>query len=72
MQPCREPELSPVNVFVEALRVIRTTAAAWSVRLLPSADRARDAYFASASDHVDLENRIRSWERRPAPFWDRV
>lgn len=62
----------PRSILAAALQAIRTTASAWSVRLFPSADRQRDSYLSGAVDHIDLEQRIRNWERRLTPFWDNL
>ena len=59
-----------VDLLVDAMRVLRTTAAAWKRRLFPTIDRERDAYLSGAVDRIDLERRIRTWERRSTPFWD--
>ena len=59
-----------VDILVEAMRVLRITAAAWKVRIFSGADRERDAYLSAAVDRHDLERRIRTWERRPTPFQD--
>ena len=59
-----------VDILFEAMRVLRTTAAAWRTRLFPGVDRERDAYLSGAVDRIDLERRIRTWERRPSAFRD--
>jgi hypothetical protein len=46
--------------------------AAWRDRILAPSDRQRDAYLACSVDRIDLEQRIRNWERRPASFWNAI
>ena len=48
------------------------TLADWRDRLFPAADRLRERYLSAAVDRVDLEQRLRALERRPAPFGDCV
>lgn len=61
-----------IDLVWQAANLIRTTAAAWKDRIFPPAERQRDAYLSGAVDRIDLEQRIRKWERRPTPFRDGV
>lgn len=53
-----------------AMRLLHQAASGLLNRIFPRADRQRDAYLSAAVDRIDLEQRIRNWERRPTPFWD--
>src|SRR5436190_372512 len=61
-----------IDFVLHAMSVIRATAAAWKWKLFASTDRERDAYFSGAADRIDLEQRIRNWERRPTSFRDAI
>jgi hypothetical protein len=55
-----------------ALGRVLKTLAEWRDRVFPAADRLRERYLSAAVDRVDLEQRLRTLERRPAPFGDCV
>jgi hypothetical protein len=61
-----------VNGAFQAMRVFHRAASELVDRIFPRTERQRDAYLSAAVDRTDLEQRIRNWERRPTPFWDRV
>lgn len=61
-----------VDLAFAAARAIRKAVNGWKELFFPPADQQRDAYLSGAVDRVDLEQRIRNWERRPTPFWDGV
>ena len=44
-----------VDLIVAMFRSARAAASRWKERLLPSADREREAYLSAAVDRVDLE-----------------
>lgn len=48
------------------------TVAAWRDRVFPASDRLNERYLSAAVDRVDLEQRLRTLERRPTPFWDGI
>jgi hypothetical protein len=54
------------------LDAVFAAVAAWRDRILAPSDRQRDAYLACSVDRIDLEQRIRNWERRPASFWNAI
>jgi Protein of unknown function (DUF3563) len=57
------------SVF-SAWSALRATLGALKDRVFPPTERQRDAYLAEAVDRIDLEQRIRNWERRPTAFRD--
>lgn len=59
-----------VDRAFRAMRLLHRAASGVLNRIFPRADRQRDAYLSAAVDRIDLEQRIRNWERRPTPFWD--
>jgi len=61
-----------LDALFDLVRAGRATALAWRHHIFPPANQQRDAYFASAVDRSDLEQRIRNWERRPTPFQDGI
>jgi hypothetical protein len=52
------------------MRLLHRAASSLLNRIFPRADRQREAYLSAAVDRIDLEQRIRNWERRPTPFWE--